>query len=193
MSKTCRDINELTPTAQKACRLFLKKCEEAGLNIFITETYRSQKRQNELWEQGRTKPGQIVTWTLNSRHTSRRAWDIAVIGKDLYDMTVIRKAGAIGQALEITWGGEWSAPDYCHFEVMEDWTAPEEVEEMTQKEFNQMMDNYLAERNKAAVSDWAKEDWDKATEKGLTDGTMPQAFATREQVIAMINRSVKAE
>ena len=186
---TCRDINELKPTAQNACRLFLKKCKEAGLNIFLTETYRSQARQNQLYAQGRTEPGKIVTWTLNSRHTSRRAWDIAVIGKDLYDMAVIRQAGAIGQSLGITWGGEWSPPDYCHFEITEDWTAPEEVEEMTQAEFNKMMDNYLMEKAKQPVSDWAKDEWEKAVKDGLTDGTMPQAFATREQVIAMILRS----
>ena len=186
---TCRDINELKPTAQKACRLFLKKCKEAGLNIFLTETYRSQARQNQLYAQGRTEPGKIVTWTLNSRHTSRRAWDIAVIGKDLYDMAVIRQAGAIGQSLGITWGGEWSPPDYSHFEITEDWTAPEEVEEMTQDEFNKMMDNYLAERNKKSASDWAKTEIEKGISEGITDGTMPQGFATREQVVAMILRS----
>lgn len=186
---TCRDINELKPTAQKACRLFLKKCKEAGLNIFLTETYRSQARQNQLYAQGRTEPGKIVTWTLNSRHTSRRAWDIAVIGKDLYDMAVIRQAGAIGQSLGITWGGEWSTPDYVHFEITEDWTAPEEVEEVTQEQFNQMMEVYLAERNKKSASDWAKTEIEKGISEGITDGTMPQGFATREQVIAMILRS----
>lgn len=186
---TCRDVNELTPAAQNACRLFLKKCKEAGLNIFLTETYRSQARQNQLYAQGRTEPGKIVTWTLNSRHTSRRAWDIAVIGKDLYDMTVIRKAGAIGQSLGITWGGEWSTPDYVHFEITEDWTAPEEVEEVTQEQFNQMMEVYLAERNKKSASDWAKTEIEKGISEGITDGTMPQGFATREQVVAMILRS----
>lgn len=189
MSNTCRDINELKPTAQKACRLFLEKCKESGLDIFITETYRSQERQNELWEQGRTKPGNIVTWTLNSRHTSRRAWDIATNGPNLYDMAVIRKAGAIAQDLGITWGGSWYTPDYPHFEVTDNWKAPQEVEEVTQEQFNQMMEVYLAERNKKSASDWAKTEIEKGISEGITDGTMPQGFATREQVIAMILRS----
>ena len=188
---TCRDINELTPTAQKACRLFLKKCEEAGLKIFITETYRSQERQNELYAQGRTEPGQIVTWTLHSRHTSRRAWDIAVNGPILYDVSVIERAGEIGKQLGITWGGYWDTPDKPHFEVTEDWKAPEEVEEVTQEQFNQMMETYLAERNKKPVSDWAKTDMENAKSEGITDGTMPQGFATREQVISMIARAVE--
>lgn len=151
---TCRDINELTPVAQTACRLFMKKCGEAGLHIFVTETYRSQARQNQLYAQGRTEPGKVVTWTLNSRHTSRRAWDIAVIGKDLYDMTVIRQAGAIGQSLGITWGGIWSPPDYCHFEITEDWTAPEEVEEVKEVRYNTIDE----------IPDWGRE-----TIQGLID------------------------
>lgn len=130
MSSASRDINELLPAAQKACRLFMKKCGEADLKIFITETYRSQARQNELYAQGRTKPGQIVTWTRKSNHTDRLAWDIACIGKELYDISVLNKAGQIGKSLGITWGGEWSTPDKPHFEVKADWIEPEEEEEM---------------------------------------------------------------
>lgn len=63
-------------------------------------------------------------------------------------------------------------------------------EEMTQEQFNKMMDNYLAERNKLPASGWAKKEFEKAVEAGIVDGTMPQAFATREQVAAMIGRCV---
>ena len=50
VTSTCRDINELLPIAQKACKLFLCECKKAGVDIFITETYRSQERQNYLYE-----------------------------------------------------------------------------------------------------------------------------------------------
>lgn len=190
MSSICRDISELTPAAQKACRLFLAECTKRGIPIFITETYRSQERQNELYAQGRTKPGKIVTWTLNSRHTSRRAWDIAVDGKELYDMEVIKKAGEAGRKLGIIWGGNWEfTPDYPHFEVGENWKEPKEEQELTQEEFNKMMDTYIAQRNKLQASAWAKDDLERAKKYGITDGTCPQGFATREQVISMIMRS----
>ena len=127
----CRDINELTPAAQRACRLFMKKCSDEGLKLFITETYRPQERQNELYKQGRTAPGQIVTWTLNSRHTSRRAWDVACLGKNLYDPEMLKKAGQIAKSLGITWGGDWSTPDRPHFEIGLNWTEPEEETDMT--------------------------------------------------------------
>lgn len=149
---TCRDINELTPLAQKACRLFLKKCGEEGLRIFITETYRSQSRQNTLYAQGRTTAGNIVTWTKLSRHTSRMAWDIACIGKDLYDTVTLKKAGYIAKQLGITWGGDWKTPDRPHFEITEDWEEPEE----------EMRYNNIDE-----VPEWGKETIQKLIDKGL--------------------------
>lgn len=125
VTKTCRDINELAVAARKACNLFLAECKKVGLDIFITETYRSQSRQNYLYEQGRTRSGQKVTWTLNSRHTSRLAWDIAVNKPhDLYDAGIIKQAGEIAKKLGITWGGTWNTPDMPHFEVKADWVAP---------------------------------------------------------------------
>ena len=126
-----RDINELLPVAQRACRLFLSECEKEGLPVLITETYRSQARQNELYAQGRTKPGKVVTWTKNSRHTSRLAWDICknVKGAEYSDTSFFKKCGAIAKKLGITWGGDWKTPDMPHFEVTKSWDYESEDEE----------------------------------------------------------------
>ena len=125
ITTACRDISELTKAAQKACNLFMKKCRVAGYDIFITETYRSQERQNYLYSLGRTRPGSKVTWTKNSRQTSRRAWDIATHGGNLYDRAILQKCGEIAKKLGITWGGTWSMPDTPHFEITGDWQMPE--------------------------------------------------------------------
>lgn len=134
----CRDISALSPNAQKACRLFMDRCKAAGYDIFITETYRSQERQEYLYSLGRTRPGSKVTWTHNSRHMSRRAWDIATHGGALYDKAVLQACGAIAKTLGIIWGGTWSTPDTPHFEISVNWTAPEgaetEDEPMTEAE-----------------------------------------------------------
>lgn len=127
VTQTCRDLAELTSTAQQACRLLFQECYKAGIrNIFITETYRSQERQNYLYAQGRTRPGQIVTWTLNSNHKSRLAWDIAVgPPQSLYDVTTLNRVGAIAKKIGIEWGGTWtSAIDRPHFEVKANWKMP---------------------------------------------------------------------
>lgn len=126
VTRSCRDIRELNAQAQKACALFLEECKRQGLNVLITETYRSQERQNYLYEQGRSRPGQIVTWTRNSNHKSRRAWDICknIKGQEYNDHTFFRKCGNIAKELGITWGGTWSTPDTPHFEIPVDWKEP---------------------------------------------------------------------
>ncbi len=127
VTTTCRDLGELLPVAQTACRLLFQECYKAGIqNIFVTETYRSQGRQNYLYAQGRTRPGKIVTWTLRSNHTSRLAWDIAVAPpKPLYDVDTLTKVGAIARKLGITWGGDWTRRiDRPHFEVKPNWKMP---------------------------------------------------------------------
>jgi len=129
VTTTCRDLAELLPSAQTACRLLFQECFKAGIkNIFITETYRSQERQNYLYAQGRTRPGQIVTWTLSSNHKSRLAWDIAVgPPQSLYDVTTLNRIGAIARKLGITWGGDWvGSIDRPHFEVKSSWKMPKD-------------------------------------------------------------------
>lgn len=127
ITTTCRDLAELTLPAQNACRLLFQECYKAGIrNIFITETYRSPARQRYLYAQGRSRPGPIVTWTLNSNHSSRLAWDIAVgTPQALYDIATLNKVGAIARKLGITWGGDWSKNiDRPHFEIRSNWTIP---------------------------------------------------------------------
>ena len=127
VTQTCRDLAELKSNAQTACRLLFQECYKAGIrNIFITETYRSPARQKYLYQQGRTRAGQIITWTLNSNHSSRLAWDIACSHPSpLYDILTLTKVGAIARKLGITWGGDWKGSiDRPHFEVKSNWTMP---------------------------------------------------------------------
>ena len=129
-TKVCRDINALSPVAQKACRAFLAACEKEGLPVLITETYRSQARQDYLYAQGRTRAGKVVTWTRNSRHTGRMAWDICknVKGQEYADAAFFAKCGAIAKRLGIIWGGTWGTSDQPHFEVTKDWKGKENEE-----------------------------------------------------------------
>ena len=66
-----------------------------------------------------------------------------------------------------------------------------EEENVTQEQFNKMMETYLTSRTKLAISDWAKEPVQQAVAKGITDGKSPQGFATRQEVAAMINAALK--
>lgn len=120
-----RDIKSLKPLAQQAAQLFLDTCKARGIDIFVTEYYRSQARQDWLYEQGRSRPGKVVTWTRLSNHTSGYAWDIAVSPPyDLYDSKIIAKAGEVAKELGIEWGGNWRQQDTPHFQIDENWKMP---------------------------------------------------------------------
>lgn len=63
---------------------------------------------------------------------------------------------------------------------------------MSEDQFYQMFLQAMATYNKKlsekTVSDWAKEAWARASDKGLFDGTMPQAPLTREQAAMILDR-----
>lgn len=127
VTKTCRSLSGLTEQAQRACNLFLDKCKAKGLNVLITETYRSQERQEWLYQQGRSRPGKVITWTHNSRHTSGRAWDICqnIKGHEYDNPNFFKQCGQVAKELDITWGGTWKEQDTPHFEIDEKWQPPE--------------------------------------------------------------------
>lgn len=61
-------------------------------------------------------------------------------------------------------------------------------EEVTQEQFDKMMDDWLNRQAEKSVSDWAKSAMESAVKSGITDGSRPQSFATRQEVITMLNR-----
>ncbi|ATP40685.1 peptidoglycan L-alanyl-D-glutamate endopeptidase [Solibacillus sp. R5-41] len=211
VTTTCRDLSELTKVAELACRLLFQECFKAGIkDVFITETFRSPERQKYLYSQGRTRPGQIVTWTLNSNHSGRLAWDIAVgPPKSLYDLTTLNKVGAIARKLGITWGGDWSKNiDRPHFEVKTNWSAPTgyKLEGQVIVPSNSKMKVQLIVKDEskeaeivaketyekdAAPATWAKDAVEWTKENGVSDGTFLKRPATREEVIVMLHNVQK--
>lgn len=117
------------------CLAFLAKCAELGVPLMITCTYRSQKEQDDLYAQGRTKPGNKVTWVRTSKHSftlkdgtpAAKAFDIAVLrdGKPIWDlkadvdkngMADYRQVGEIGRKLGMRVGIDFG--DAPHFEFI---------------------------------------------------------------------------
>lgn len=108
----------LSPECERLAIQFLELCQQKGYNLKITSGYRSQEEQNKLYAQGRTTKGKIVTWTLNSKHTSRRAFDIAFIGSTPYPKNFDwKKIGITGENLGLKWGGRFKQKDLVHFEL----------------------------------------------------------------------------
>ena len=122
MIEMCRDLNELNPKVKELAEALLKLCEKEGLNIKIGETYRSIERQDYLYAQGRTRPGNIVTNARGSSMSSYHQWRLAfdvyqnIKGAE-YDSHILAKVGKLGQSLGLEWGGSWSSfSDTPHFQ-----------------------------------------------------------------------------
>ena len=115
-----RDSLQLIPEMWPLFLDFRNGMLAAGVDFIVTCTYRTQDEQDALFEQGRTKPGPIVTWTRKSRHTERKAFDIAIVkdGKIAWNPEEYLKAGEIGIKAGLQWGGNFARnKDYPHFEL----------------------------------------------------------------------------
>ena len=116
-----RDINDLHLKVKPLAEKFLAECARAGLNVVIYSTYRDHESQNDLYAQGRTKPGKVVTKAKggDSWHNWRMAFDAAPIvnGSIAWNNAALfDKMGAIGERCGLEWGGSWLMRDMPHFQ-----------------------------------------------------------------------------
>ncbi|ONI37630.1 hypothetical protein AN639_12785 [Candidatus Epulonipiscium fishelsonii] len=169
MNKTDRSISSLNKIAKTACKTFLEECKKQNVHIFITETYRSQERQDYLYGIGRTHSlsKKKVTWTKKSVHTNKMAWDIAVSPpNNLYDTKILNQAGEIARKMNITWGGNWKVVDNVHFQVDKNWKLP--------------IQNQCS---------WGNEEINQAMQLKLTTGERLEDNITRKEAIIIIIRA----
>jgi len=105
---------------------------EEDANLEVICGYRSQSEQNQLYAQGRTKPGPKVTWTTHSKHTSREAVDFGLfdIGDRSYvdgadpkrARRIYQQIGMVCQDAGLRWGGTFGDPP--HVELKADTPTP---------------------------------------------------------------------
>ena len=62
---------------QRLVSIAQEACQALPFDVIVVEGVRTEKRQQELYAQGRTKPGKVVTWTMNSKHIDGLAVDLA--------------------------------------------------------------------------------------------------------------------
>lgn len=115
MEQAYRWLDKLNPRFRKKVELFLK---EVWNKIFITESWRSQERQNYLYSLWRTIPWKTVTWTKNSEHTKWLAIDIAFNWKELYpkDIYLWKEISEIAKKYGIDWWYDLWKTDKPHFQ-----------------------------------------------------------------------------
>lgn len=117
------DVDLLHPWLKHKLQKLIDECNKQGIYLIITEGFRSRERQDQLYAQGRTAPGNIVTYAKGSDYTSQHQWgvafDIAINNPgNIYDMSYIRKVAVIAKqkSIGLAWGGDWVGfKDNPHF------------------------------------------------------------------------------
>lgn len=113
-----RNPQDLHPTLQRGLSELITRL--ASYPVGVSSTYRCFDYQNQLYAQGRTTPGGIVTNAKGgeSFHNYRLAFDLFknIKGSEYNDSLFFKTAGTLWQAMGGVWGGSFSTPDNCHFE-----------------------------------------------------------------------------
>lgn len=130
---TDRTLADLHPDLQDLCEKFLNACQALGLDVIITETYRSKGEQDADYAKGRTVDGKIITnarggesphnCTLPDGTPAAKAFDFAIkddAGNLDWDASDSRwkQAISVGQCLGLTSGSTFHhISDSPHMEM----------------------------------------------------------------------------
>lgn len=211
-----RNLADLRADVRTNVEKLLALCEQQGLRVLITQTVRDNEYQAYLYEQGRTRPGSVIT---NSRTTTFHGKGLAVDfcenvkGHEYDDAAFFRKVATIAKTIGFSWGGDWkSFVDKPHLQwdnhgqyttvmlragitcpMMPTYQDQTQEENMDQATFDKMMETHRDQLAKQSVAGWARAAWEKLTSRGITDGSRPADLITRQEVAAMIDRAIDAQ
>lgn len=124
-------IEQLHPAVRERFTNFINDIEEEfGVTVRMDEPLRSFAQQQALWAQGRTMPGEVVTWAPpgSSYHNYGLAADLVPLTKDgknldwNYNQAKWKK---LADKYELTWGGTFPKgkvdPDHYEYKVGFGW------------------------------------------------------------------------
>jgi peptidoglycan L-alanyl-D-glutamate endopeptidase CwlK len=127
--RNAEELKKLNPIVAKKLRAILSEAEVQGLDILITDSFRSNAEQTKLYNQGRTTKGKIVTNAKagQSLHNYGLAIDIVPVGGNgslnYGDYNTYLAFATIAKRYGFTWGDDWRFKDTPHFEYTQghDW------------------------------------------------------------------------
>ena len=213
-----RDLNLLRSDVRQNVEKFLAECKAQGLKVLVTQTVRDDEYQAHLYEQGRTRPGSIVTNSSRTTfHGAGLAFDICqnIKGQEYSDLAFFQNCAAIAKHMGFSWGGDWkSFPDRPHFQWDErgKYTFSrakgpaqmplyeEEIEMITVESIQQMSDAAvlaLANRVQTVLGKQEQQpgkvldELGVSVKMGITDGSVPKQLVTRAQAAVMAKRAAE--
>lgn len=134
-SRSEKNIATLHPRVRPFVRALIEKAGGQGIIIKVTSATRSFAEQDDLFAQGRTKPGKKVTNARGgfSNHNFGIAVDITIFKGSsdaeqaktpVFESPLYKAIGALGTDLGLEWGGNWKTiVDEPHFQLRPGWAA----------------------------------------------------------------------
>lgn len=112
------DLYKVHPWLRYKVKRWIKRCNKEGLKVIITHGFRTVKEQDDLYAQGRTKAGAIVTNARGNWYLSQHQWGIAIdftntddpstrAIEGVYNEMVMRKMAKLAKREGLGWGGDW--------------------------------------------------------------------------------------
>lgn len=130
LSKT--SLSRLAGVDETLVNVVKRAIEISEIDFSVLEGKRTLERQRQLYAQGRTAPGKIVTWTMKSKHIDGKAVDLVPYPLDWNDLSKFDKikdamfAAAKELDVNLRWGADWDGDgnyrekgetDSPHFEI----------------------------------------------------------------------------
>jgi hypothetical protein len=103
------DASLLEPTTRQLVGGIISAAQQMGIEIMIYETYRSQNRQQELFNQGATK-----LRTVGVHHYGLACDIVRVVSGEPSWKGDFSFLGHLAQSCGLIWGGDWGAPNIKH-------------------------------------------------------------------------------
>lgn len=114
-SRSTSKLSQIDEDLAQVCKLAISR---SPIDFTVIEGRRTIERQKELYAQGRTAPGKIVTWTMKSKHIDGKAVDLApcdekgnILWNDRVGFKVISDLmfeAAKELGVKIRWGADWN-------------------------------------------------------------------------------------
>lgn len=133
-----RSMLRLRGVDRRLVRVAELALSRSPFDMTVIEGLRTAERQAQLYAQGRTTPGPVVTWTLKSKHIDGKAIDLGPLdgkgqiawnNRELFlEMSGLMFKAAEELGVQIRWGADWDRDgipyekgeyDGPHFELVD--------------------------------------------------------------------------
>lgn len=125
IDRSMKRIGKVEPIVKNKAKEIIKKAYKKDINVQFSDGLRTNAQQQALYDQGRSTPGNIVTYAKpgTSYHNYGLAIDFFLVTEDgQHRLWTVNndwlEVAKIGKSLGFEWGGDWSKfKDYPHFQL----------------------------------------------------------------------------